>query len=229
MANSGFGVNVNLTLIFSLSRYAQVMEAYLLGLEGRIRLGLPISTLASVASFFVSRVDIKINPQLQKIASFHEGSDIVKIMSLMGKAAIANAKVAYEKFHKVFQNERFRKLERERAKRQRPLWASTSTKNPVYRDVLYIEELIGPETVNTIPPQTLEAFRDHGKPRLSLEQDLESAHMELEEIGEFGIDMKTVTQELEDEGVKAFSDAFGALIKTIAERSAAARSQPRPN
>jgi transaldolase len=217
------GINVNVTLIFSLSRYAQVMEAYLTGLEQRYRKGLSITSIASVASFFVSRVDSKVDLQLQKMAA-KGGPDAAKAISLMGKAAIANAKLAYEQFHAIFQSERFRSLDKAGAKRQRPLWASTSTKNPAYRDVLYIEELIGPETVNTIPPQTFEAFKDHGIPRLSLENDLEAAHHNIDELEKTGVSMQAVTQELEDEGVKAFSDSFGALIKTIEERSAAARS-----
>ena len=218
----GSGINVNVTLIFSLSRYAQVMEAFLTGLEKRHQQGLPIASIASVASFFVSRVDSKVDLQLQKLVN-EADSDASKAADLMGKAAIANAKLAYEQFHHVFQSERFSPLEQVGAKRQRPLWASTSTKNPAYRDVLYIEELIGPETVNTVPPQTLAAFKDHGNPRLSLDSNLELAHRDLEDLEKIGISMQVVTQELEDEGVKAFSDSFGALIKTIEERSTAAQ------
>jgi transaldolase len=217
------GINVNVTLIFSLDCYAQVMDAYLLGLEERVKNRLPISSLASVASFFVSRVDTKVDSQLQKkIAEEASGAD--KLSRLLGKAAIANAKIAYEQFRSVFQSDRFRLLAKEGAKRQRPLWASTSTKNPAYRDVLYVEELIGPDTVNTMPPQTLEAFKDHGKPRLSLEEGLQQSCSDLEELERIGISMKAITQELEDEGVKAFSDSFGALLKTIEERSSAARA-----
>ncbi len=216
------GINVNITLIFSLTRYAEVMEAYLLGLENRAHKSLPISNLASVASFFVSRVDTKVDPQLQKVID--EGLDGEKAMGLLGKVAIANAKVAYAQFHDFFQGDRFRALEKKGAQRQRPLWASTSTKNPAYRDVLYVEELIGPETVDTIPPQTLEAFRDHGNPRLSLEEGLEKARTELEDLEQLGISIKKVTQELEDEGVKAFANAFGALIGIIEERRTSAQS-----
>jgi len=157
------GLNVNVTLIFSLERYAEVMDAFMRGLEDRLKAGKPISGIASVASFFVSRVDSKVDSKLKAIGS-------PSALALMGKAAIANTRLAYALFKKTFSSERFELLQAAGAQVQRPLWASTSTKNPDFRDVLYIEEIIGPQTVNTVPPATLDAFRDHGEAHLTLEQ-----------------------------------------------------------
>src|SRR5574342_280019 len=164
------GVNINVTLIFSLKRYAEVMDAYLQGLEDRAALGHPIDHIASVASFFVSRVDSKIDPKLP------DGSD------LKGKAAIANAKLAYEEFHKNFAGGRWEKLKVKGARVQRPLWASTSTKNPDYPDTLYVDNLIGPETVDTVPPVTLAAVRDHGVAEVTLTRDLDQARDAIAQI-----------------------------------------------
>jgi len=200
------GVNINITLIFSLKRYAEVMDAYLSGLEDRAAAGHPIDHIASVASFFVSRVDTKIDPKLPN------GSE------LKGKAAIANAKLAYEEFHKTFAGGRWEKLKYKGARVQRPLWASTSTKNPAYPDTIYVDNLIGPETVNTVPPATLDAFKDHGVASMSLVRGLDEAQNDINELEAAGISMDVVTQELEDEGVKAFADAFDQLLKTIDER-----------
>lgn len=211
------GVNVNVTLIFSLQRYAEVMDAYLSGLEMRMKEGLPIRAIASVASFFVSRVDTNVDNRLQKIIETG-GKTAPKAMSLLGKAAIANAKLAYAQFKDVFSADRFQKIKEKGARVQRPLWASTSTKNPAYRDVMYVEELIGPDTVNTMPPQTLEAFLDHGIVRLSLEADLEAARQALADLETLGISMDVVTRELEEEGVKSFSDAFTVLLEAVDKR-----------
>jgi transaldolase/glucose-6-phosphate isomerase len=200
------GVNVNITLIFALKRYAEVMDAYLSGLEDHLAAGHSIEHIASVASFFVSRVDTKIDPQLP------DGS------GLRGKAAVANAKLAYDEFQKMFASRRWENLKVKGAHVQRPLWASTSTKNPAYPDTLYVDNLIGPETVNTVPPQTLEAFKDHGKAEITLTRDLEKAQEELKQLADAGISMDQVTQELEEEGVKAFADAFTQLLGTIEER-----------
>ncbi len=210
------GVNVNVTLIFSLARYAEVMEAYLSGLEDRAGAGHPIDHIASVASFFVSRVDSKIDPQLP------DGSD------LKGKAAIANAKLAYDEYQKTFAGRRWENLKVKSARVQRPLWASTSTKNPAYPDTLYVDELIGPETVNTIPPATLEAFKDHGNPAMTLVRNLDESKTALTQLAASGISMDVVTQELEDEGVKSFSDAFTQLLATIDERRKNAASSLGP-
>lgn len=200
------GLNINVTLIFSLARYAEVMNAYLSGLEDRAAAGHSIDHIASVASFFVSRVDSKIDPKLP------DGSD------LKGKAAIANAKLAYDAFQKIFAGRRWENLKVKGARVQRPLWASTSTKNPAYPDTIYVDNLIGPETVNTIPPATLDAFRDHGQASSTLARDLDQAHAALEQLKAAGISMDVVTQELEDEGVKSFADAFTQLLGTIEER-----------
>jgi len=215
------GINVNVTLIFSLQRYAEVMDAYMKGLERRVAEGLPIGSIASVASYFVSRVDTKIDPRLQEIIPTG-GQQARDAKALLGKAAIANARLAYADFKKAFASERFLKLKAKGARVQRPLWASTSTKNPDYRDVMYVEELIGPDTVNTVPPQTLVAFLEHGQVRLSLEEDLEGARKTLAELEKLGILMKTVTSELEEQGVKSFSDAFTVLLEAVDKRRQAA-------
>lgn len=207
------GININVTLIFSLTRYIEVMDAYLAGIEERVGKDLPVQHIASVASFFVSRVDTKIDPKLPADSA------------LLGKAAIANAKLAYETFESIFTSPRFATLKaRFRARVQRPLWASTGTKNPKYSDTLYVDNLIGPDTVNTVPPATLDAFRDHGKPSLTITQGLEESQMLFADLKAQGISMSTVTQELEDEGVKAFADAFGTLIGAIEERRKKAAS-----
>jgi transaldolase/glucose-6-phosphate isomerase len=200
------GVNINVTLIFSLKRYAEVMDAYLTGLEDRAALGHAIDHIASVASFFVSRVDTKIDPRLP------DGSE------LKGKAAIANAKLAYEQYHQTFAGMRWERLKYKGARVQRPLWASTSTKNPAYRDTIYVDNLIGPETVNTVPPATLDAFKDHGVATMTLVRGLDEAQNDINKLEAAGISMDVVTQELEDEGVKAFADAFEQLLGTIDER-----------
>lgn len=210
------GININITLIFSLQRYQEVIEAYLCGLEERVEKGFPIDRIASVASFFISRVDTKIDAQLPNDSP------------LRGKAAIANAKMAYEFFQKYFVGNRFNKLQEKGARIQRPLWASTSTKNPAYPDTLYVDGLIGPHTVNTVPPQTLDAFRDHGKVESALTRNLDEARQVIEAIEALGISMEQVTKELEEEGVKAFVEAFTTLLDTIDERRKVAISQLGP-
>jgi len=200
------GVNINITLIFSIARYLEVMNAYLSGLEDRLAAGHPINHIASVASFFVSRVDTKVDDRLA------EGSP------LRGKAAVANAKLAYEEFQKFFAGERWEKLKAQGARLQRPLWASTSTKNPAYPDTLYVDNLVGPHTVNTVPPQTLEAVRDHAGTEITITSDLDKARAEVAQLESAGISMTQVTQELEEEGVKAFADSVTALLKTIEDR-----------
>ncbi len=210
------GVNVNVTLIFSLTRYAEVMDAYLSGLEDRASAGHPIDHIASVASFFVSRVDSKVDPKLPG------GSP------LKGKAAIANAKLAYNAFVKTFVGHRWENLKIKGARVQRPLWASTSTKNPDYPDTIYVDNLIGPETVNTVPPATLDAVKDHGKAEVTITRDLDRAQDETNQLEAAGISMAVVTQELEDEGVRAFADAFAQLLATIDERRKSAASSLGP-
>lgn len=216
-ASIAAGININVTLIFALDRYAAVMDAYLAGLEDRVSQNLPVQHVASVASFFVSRVDSKIDPRLP--ADSH----------LLGKAAIANAKFAYDAFESIFTSPRFATLKaRFRARPQRPLWASTGTKNPKYSDTLYVDNLIGPDTVNTVPPATLEAFRDHGKAQMTITQGLEESQTHFAELKALGISMSTVTKELEEEGVKAFADAFKTLLDAIEERRKSALASIAP-
>jgi transaldolase/glucose-6-phosphate isomerase len=200
------GININITLIFSNDVYAQVIEAYLRGLERRVEQNLPIGDLASVASFFVSRIDTKADKQLNGDPE------------LSGKVAIANAKLAYRLFRKIFGSERFLRLRDKGARVQRPLWASTGTKNPKYSDVLYIESLIGPDTVNTVPPATYDAFKDHGKVRLTLEENVEEAERVLQRFEEKGFSLKAITTELTEEGVDSFEASFASLMTTIEAR-----------
>jgi transaldolase/glucose-6-phosphate isomerase len=207
----GEGINVNVTLIFALSAYEAVVHAYLAGLERRAAAGGDLSRLASVASFFVSRVDTIVDQQLDPLI---EGgrSDL---RPLLGKAAIANARLAYARFKELFGSPRFAALSAKSAQVQRPLWASTSTKNPAYRDVMYVEDLIGPDTVNTIPPATLIAFKEHGRVAPTLETGVEEAGKTLKQLAAAGISYDTVTQKLLDDGVKAFADAFDKLLANL--------------
>ena len=211
------GINVNVTLIFSLQRYAEVMAAYIAGLRDRLDAGQSLEQIASVASFFVSRVDTKVDKQLEDIIR-QEGQQARLAASLLGKAAIANAKIAHSQFRSVFEGKGFADLKNHGARLQRPLWASTSTKNPQYSDILYVQELIAPHTVNTVPQETLEFFVDHGEVRLTLEDDLDQARIALQSLADLGISMDQVTQELEDEGVAAFAKSFESLMGSIKEK-----------
>lgn len=213
----GLGINVNVTLIFSNEVYEKVIEAYLRGLEYRASQGLPLGHISSVASFFVSRIDAQADKQLE--AKLKEDPSLE---SLMGKVAIANAKMAYQLFLERFGSERFTKLRDKGARVQRPLWASTGTKSPKYSDVLYIESLIGPDTVNTIPPATYVAFRDHGTVETTLTQDVEGAKKVLASFREKGFSLDDITKKLTEEGVKSFIGSFEDLIQTIDSRRAAA-------
>jgi len=211
------GINVNVTLIFSIERYAEVIEAYISGLEDRVRTGLPIDRIASVASFFVSRMDTKIDGLLEE--QLHDGkisSD--EFENLSGKAAIANARLAYQLFLEKFSAERFQKIKAAGGRVQRPLWASTSTKNLKYRDVIYVEELIAPDSVNTVPPNTLDAFMKHGVVETTIFKDLDPARALFGQLEARGILEKTVTDELENEGVSAFSKAYLSLLETVEQR-----------
>ena len=213
------GLNINVTLIFAVEVYERVAEAYLRGLERRAQAGQPIDRIASVASFFVSRIDTAVDKQLeQKLQQASDPGQKQRIESLMGKAAIANAKLAYESFRRIFSGERWNRLKAKGAKVQRPLWASTSTKNPKYRDTLYVEELLGRDTVNTVPLNTLEAFRDHGVVKPTLEAGLQEAHKIFAGLKEVGIDMKAVTQKLTEDGVASFAESFNQLIDVIQKR-----------
>src|SRR3954449_1521471 len=204
------GIPINVTLIFSLERHRQVAEAYLRGLERLVEDGGDPSQLASVASFFVSRVDTEVDRRLEELGGHDE---------LLGKAAIANAKLAYQTYKEVFTGERWERLREKGATPQRCLWASTSTKNPDYRDVMYVEELIGPNTVNTMPVETVEAFQDHGEVRGdTLEEGVDDARALLEKLEEIGISYDDVTDTLEREGVDKFADSFKELLEGVGKK-----------
>jgi transaldolase len=218
----GEGISVNVTLIFGLRRYGEVMEAYLSGLETLARAGRPLAEVASVASFFVSRVDTLVDKLLeQRIAAAKDPAEQAALRELLGKAAVANARLAYEQFQQIFAGSRWETLRAKGARVQRPLWASTSTKNPAYSDVKYVEELIGPHTVNTMPLSTLEAFRDHGRVRDTIAEDLEGQRQVFARLAAVGIDMEKVAEQLEDEGVKSFAKSFDELAATIEQRASA--------
>ncbi|MBS4034519.1 MAG: transaldolase [Ignavibacterium sp.] len=204
----GSGINVNVTLIFSNENYKLVAEAYIKGLEKLDSAGGDVSKIASVASFFVSRVDTYCDKELEAIGN----------KELQGKIAIANSKVAYELSHEIFSGERWNKLKSKGARVQRLLWASTGTKNPDYPDTLYVDELIGAETVNTIPPATLHAFLDHGKLSVTLDKNLREAKEQLTKLAHLGIDIDKITDKLQTDGVKSFADSFDSLLKSISEK-----------
>jgi len=209
------GININITLIFSIENYRQVAEAYLGALEERSAKGQDISRIASVASFFVSRVDVLVDNLLEDKLKAVGPSAQQQLKALEGKAAIANAHLAYQEFKRLFGGPRFEALKQRGARVQRPLWASTSTKNPAYRDVLYVEELIGPDTVNTMPFTTIESFHDHGLVRLSLEDHLREAKAQLAALADAGIHYDQVTRQLQEEGVQKFIDSFHKLFECI--------------
>jgi transaldolase len=204
------GRPINVTLIFSLQRHSEVAEAYIRGLERLVEGGGDPSKVASVASFFVSRVDTEADRRLDELGGHEE---------LKGKLAIANAKIAYQRYKEIFSGERWRALEAKGATPQRCLWASTSTKNPEYPDVMYVEELIGPNTVNTMPEETIEAFQDHGELAPTLEQGIEEAKRVFEQLEQAGVDYDDVTATLEREGVEKFSDSFSELLDGIRAKS----------
>ncbi len=200
------GKNINVTLIFSLDRYVAVTEAYIRGLERLVESGGDPTRVASVASFFVSRVDTEVDKRLDELGGHEE---------LKGKLAIANAKLAYQRYKEIFAGERWESLASKGATKQRCLWASTSTKNPDYRDVMYVEQLIGPETVDTMPEETIEAFQDHGEVAPTLEQGLDQAKLVFEQTAEAGVDYDDVVRVLEEEGVKKFADSFKELLDGV--------------
>ncbi len=209
------GINVNVTLLFSVPRYRAVAEAYVEALEARAAQGLPLDTVASVASFFISRID----SLMDALLDHHPCGDA---RALKGRIAIASAKAAYAVYREIFHSERFRALQAQGARPQRLLWASTSTKNPAYSDVKYIEALIGPETVTTVPLKTLDAYRDHGRPAERLTRGIPEAQATLAQLAEMQIDLEAAMQQLENEGVKKFIQAFEALMQTLQEAHAAA-------
>ena len=211
------GVNVNATLLFSVKRYEEVARAYLSGLRQRHQRGLPVDTIASVASFFVSRVDAAVDRRLEEIACDASPAQCAEIVKLQGKIAIANAKAAYQVYLRLSREE-FSDLAALGAMSQRLLWASTGTKNPRYSDVLYVDALIGRNTVNTLPPATYRAFRDHGTPSATLEQNGDDALAQLARLADLGVDMEAVAQQLEDDGVKAFQTSFDNLLNAIEQK-----------
>lgn len=215
------GLNVNVTLLFSVEAHASVIEAYLEGLEDRVRAGQPVDGLASVASFFVSRVDTEVDKRLETLA---KGSDSPtgreRLLGLRGQAAIANAKHAYRLFRERFSGARWEALAAHGAHVQRPLWASTSTKNPAYRDVMYVEELIGPDTVNTMPPVTIDAFRDHGQVARRVDQDLDAADRLMAALGEAGVSFSDVTAKLLSDGIASFQKSFDSVVERVSQKAA---------
>jgi transaldolase len=221
----GEGINVNITLLFGLPRYREVAEAYLLGLETLAAHGKPLHQVSSVASFFLSRIDALIDPLLEKL-QLEKSAAAKNVAGLHGQVAIASAKVAYQIYQEIFGGERFQKLAQMGARTQRLLWASTGTKNPHYSDVKYIDTLIGRETINTIPPETLRAYRDHGAPSLQLEKGIQEAYHVLEGLRQAGFDLDKLTQQLEDDGVMKFNKAFEHLMVALQEKRAASYQEP---
>lgn len=221
------GLNINITLIFSRAAYAQVIEAYIKAMERRASAKKPVNGTASVASFFVSRVDTLVDKLLEeKIAATSNASEQAKLKALLGRAAVANARLAYQLFKEAFNGPRWKALASKGARVQRPLWASTSTKNPSYRDVIYIEELIGPDTVNTAPPATIDSFRDHGLARATLDCDPAESRALEAALGAAGIDMDKVTDQLLVDAVRLFSDPFQKMLDAIETKRKAFVGEP---
>jgi len=208
------GLNVNVTLLFGLPRYREVAAAYIGGLEARLAQGRPLNPVASVASFFLSRIDVLLDPKLEKLA-VAIGPHARTARDLIGQVAIASARAAYTIYQEIFGSERFKKLAAQGARPQRLLWASTSTKNPAYPDLKYVEPLIGPDTVNTLPPETLAAYRDHGDPAARLTEGVDRAAAALARLPELGLDLDQATQQLEDQGVEKFNQPFDSLMATL--------------
>ena len=210
------GININVTLLFAQDVYVKVAEAYIAGIEQFAKSGGDVSKMASVASFFISRIDSLVDSMIDaRLKTSKDASEQQQLKNVQGKVAIANGKQTYEKYQAIFGSDRWKALAAKGAQTQRVLWASTSTKNPAYRDVLYVEELIGPDTVDTIPPATLDAFRDHGIPRASLTENVDAAHRTMEAVAKLGISMKEVTDKLTDDGVRLFAEAFDKLLAAV--------------
>jgi transaldolase len=213
------GINVNITLLFSIDAHRQVIEAYMGGLEDRLAAGKDISSIASVASFFVSRVDTEVDKRLDVLAAKADPATKDRVLSLKGRAAVANAQLAYQLFQQMFSGDRWSKLASRGARLQRPLWASTSSKNPAYRDVVYVEELIGPDTVNTMPPATAEAFKDHGVVERTVDRNVREAQRVMEQLAEIGIDFRDVTNKLLVDGLASFQKSFDSLIAGLERKT----------
>jgi transaldolase len=210
------GININVTLLFAQDVYVKVAEAYIAGIEQFAKNGGDVGQMASVASFFISRIDSLVDSMIDaRLKTSKDATEQQQLRNVQGKVAIANGKQTYEKYQAIFGSDRWKALAARGAQTQRVLWASTSTKNPVYRDVLYVEELIGPDTVDTIPPATLDAFRDHGIPRASLTENVDAAHRTMEAVAKLGISMKEVTDKLTDDGVRLFAEAFDKLLAAV--------------
>ncbi len=214
------GINVNVTLLFSVERYKEVVEAYILGLESRLRRGQPVAKIASVASFFVSRVDAAVDQQIKT-------NTAPELSALASKIGIANAKLAYQTYKQLFGSPRFDVLREAGAAPQRLLWASTGTKNPNLSDVLYLDNLIGPDTVNTVPPATYTAFRDHGTPQASLERDVDAAHNDIAALAKAGVSLADITRQLEKEGVESFAKSFTTLLGALENKAAQLQEKMR--
>jgi transaldolase len=213
------GININITLLFGRGEYEAVAHAFVDAIEARVKAGQPVATVASVASFFVSRIDTLVDARIEEKLKTATGADKKTLECLLGKVAIANAKLAYASYKEIFSGPRWQALAAKHAQTQRVLWASTGTKNPKYSDVMYIEELIGHDTVNTVPPETLAAFRDHGKPLPTLEGALPESRRILEDLEAQGISLKKATDELVVDGVKKFVEPFQKLLKAVEERA----------
>jgi len=215
------GLNINITLLFSLDAYRAVIEAYMQGLEDRVAAGQEIAHIASVASFFVSRVDTEVDRRIDAMLPSAAPDVAARLTALKGRVAVANAKLAYALFRERFAGDRWSALARRGAKLQRPLWASTSTKNPAYRDVMYVEDLIGPDTVNTMPPATIEAFRDHGAVRRTVTAGLDAERQCVADLESLGISLSAVTDKLLVDGLASFGKSFDTLIARLGEKSRA--------
>jgi transaldolase len=214
----GEGININVTLLFAQEVYEKVAEAYIAGLEALAKNGGDLKKMAGVASFFISRIDVLVDSMLdEKLKNTSDAQQQSLLKSLKGKVAIANGKLTYQRYQKIFSGPRWEALAAKGAQTQRVLWASTSTKNPEYRDVMYVEELIGPDTVDTMPPATVDAFRDHGKLRNSLTENVAAAQKTMDDLGKAGISIKEVTDKLTTDGVKLFADAFHKLLAVVAK------------
>lgn len=221
------GININITLLFARQAYQEVAWAYIHALERRAAEGKPIARIASVASFFVSRIDTLADKLIDAaLRSTTDAARIGKLKGLRGKVAIANAQLAYQSFKEIFGDPRFTALARQGARVQRPLWASTSTKDPQFSDILYVETLIGPDTINTLPLETINAYREHGHPRVTIDRDLEGARQTLRDLAEVGLDLDAITEQVLDEGVEKFDVALDTLLKSIETKRTAPVSAP---
>jgi transaldolase len=211
------GININITLLFSVPRYLEVMEAYLAAMEERVAAGQPVDHIRSVASFFVSRVDTNADKKLDGIANDVSRADRERqrARDLRGKVAIANARIAYQAFSEMFESRRFAQLHEKGVRLQRPLWASTSTKDPALPDLYYVEALIAPNSVNTMPPATFQAYKDHGEPQIRIHDDLAGAHSIFQELRDLNIDEKQISQELENEGARKFVESYAKVLRAI--------------